>query len=72
MAIPVPSTRVAKFENGPRVFTNVTGRVSAVRWLDNGEELAFTHDAASGLLCFHATGYPYGDNFVVRVAVISG
>ncbi|SFS46000.1 alpha-L-fucosidase [Paenibacillus sp. BC26] len=56
---------------GPRVFTNVTGQVSAVRWLDNGEELAFTHDAVSGLLCFHATGYPYGDNVVVRVAVIS-
>ncbi|REE87417.1 alpha-L-fucosidase [Paenibacillus taihuensis] len=56
---------------GPRVFMDVTAPVSSVRWLDNNEELAFTHDADSGLLCFHATGYPYGDNFVVRVAVIS-
>jgi alpha-L-fucosidase len=53
---------------GPRAFTGVSGDVSSVRWLDNDEELSFTQDAESGLLCFDATGYPYGVNLVVRVA----
>ncbi|AZN43106.1 alpha-L-fucosidase [Paenibacillus albus] len=61
----------AALGSGPRVFTNVTDPVASVRWLDNDEELSFTHDAESGLLCFNATGYPYGDNLVVRVAVVS-
>ncbi|WP_409342779.1 alpha-L-fucosidase [Paenibacillus sp. MBLB4367] len=56
---------------GPKSFAGVHRNVRSVRWLDNGEELKFTHDSESGLLCFHATGYPYGDNLVVRVAVIS-
>jgi len=55
---------------GPRAFTGVTGAVSSVRWLDNDEELRFTHDGDSGLLCVDATGYPYGVNTVVRVARI--
>jgi alpha-L-fucosidase len=55
---------------GPKSFTGVKRPVRSVRWLDNGEELKFTHDPESGLLCFEATGYPYGDNLVVRVAVV--
>lgn len=56
---------------GPKAFTGVHQEISSVRWLDNNEELSFTHDPQSGLLCFQATGYPYGDNLVVRIAVIS-
>lgn len=55
---------------GPRAFAGVTGKVESVRWLDNGEELGFSHDADSGLLCANATGYPYGVNLVVRVAEV--
>jgi alpha-L-fucosidase len=56
---------------GPRAFSGVTGKVNTVRWLDNGEELDFSHDADNGLLCVNATGYPYGVNLVVRVAELS-
>lgn len=56
---------------GPKSFSGVKHPVKSVRWLDNEEELKFTHDPESGLLCFQATGYPYGDNLVVRVAVLS-
>ena len=37
---------------------------------DNDEELAYTHDGDSGLLCIDATGYPYGVDRVVRVAEV--
>lgn len=53
---------------GPKAFTGLYNKISSVRWLDNGEELSFTQDVDSGLFCFNATGYPYGDNLVVRVA----
>jgi len=53
---------------GPRSFRGLTRKVKRVRWLDNGEDLAFAHDPASGLLVFDATGYEYGSNLVVRVA----
>ncbi len=55
---------------GPRVFGNVRRKVSGVRWVDNNEELAFSHDSTSGLLAFKATGYPYGVNMVIRVAEV--
>ena len=53
---------------GPRAFRGLESAVSGVRWVDNQEELAFTH--ASGLLCIDATGYPYGVDRVVRVAEV--
>ena len=55
---------------GPRGFTSVGRDVTAVRWLDNDESLAYTHDTKSGLLCIDATGYPYGVDRVVRVAEV--
>jgi alpha-L-fucosidase len=55
---------------GPRGFRGVERAVSSVRWVDNGEDLAFTHDAGNGLLCVDATGYPYGVDRVVRVAEV--
>lgn len=56
---------------GPKSFSGVYQTVNSVRWLDNNEELKFTQDPESGLLCFNATGYPYGDNLVVRIAVLT-
>jgi len=55
---------------GPRGFTGVRRSVAAIHWLDNDEELAYTHDGDSGLLCIDATGYPYGVDRVVRVAEV--
>ncbi|WP_276354502.1 alpha-L-fucosidase [Cohnella caldifontis] len=53
---------------GPRTFAGVRKRVRSVRWLDNGEELAFVQDAGKDLFAFQATGYPYGVDYGVRVA----
>jgi alpha-L-fucosidase len=53
---------------GPRTFTGVSQPIRSVRWLDNGEELPFVQDAAADLFAFQATGYPYGVDYVVRVA----
>ncbi len=53
---------------GPRVFSNVKEAVDNIRWIDNGEDLAYTHNQDNGLFSFNATGYPYGSNLVVRLA----
>ncbi|RCX18799.1 alpha-L-fucosidase [Anaerobacterium chartisolvens] len=63
-----PNVTLGANKSGPRAFYGVHRKVSGVRWLDNNEELAFTQDTDSGLFCFDATGYPYGENLVVRVA----
>jgi alpha-L-fucosidase len=55
---------------GAMAIGGIDHPIRSVRWLDSGEDLAFTHDAASGLLAFAATGYPYGSHHVVRVAEI--
>ncbi len=53
---------------GPKNFDRVKGKVKSVRWTDNGEELSFTQDGEH--LIVNATGFPYGKNFVVRVAEV--
>lgn len=53
---------------GPKDFDRVKRRVKSVRWTDNGEELAFSQDGEH--LVMNATGFPYGKNFVVRVAEV--
>ncbi|MBW5448598.1 alpha-L-fucosidase [Cohnella sp. CFH 77786] len=53
---------------GPRTFTGVRRTIRSIRWMDNGEELSFVHDPAKDLFSFQATGYPYGEDYVVRVA----
>ena len=53
---------------GPKNFDRVKGRVKSVRWTDNGEELEFSQDGEH--LVMNATGFPYGKNFVVRVAEV--
>ncbi len=55
---------------GTREFCRVNRDVANIRWLDNGEELRYTHDKESGILRLEATGYPYGKNLVVRVAEV--
>ncbi|GBG08954.1 alpha-L-fucosidase [Paenibacillus agaridevorans] len=54
---------------GPRSFEGVGKAITGVRWLDNQEEVPFVHDRQSGLFCLQASGYPYGTDLVVRVAV---
>lgn len=53
---------------GPKHFDRVSGKVKRVIWTDNGEELSFTQDRDH--LVVDATGYPYGRNYVVRVAEV--
>jgi alpha-L-fucosidase len=54
---------------GPRSFTNVKTRFSSIKWVDNNESLDFTQNTDNGLMSVNFTGYPYGTNTVVRVAV---
>lgn len=54
---------------GPRSFTDAKVPFKSIKWVDNGEELNFTQNTENGLLCVDCTGYPYGTNMVVRVAV---
>ncbi|MDF2718737.1 MAG: alpha-L-fucosidase [Paenibacillus sp.] len=53
---------------GEKKFTGITRRIESIRWLDNGETLSFMQDPTSGTFRFEATNYPYGVNYVVRVA----
>lgn len=53
---------------GDKDFDRVKGKVKSVKWCDNGEKLKFTQDGEH--LSFYATGYPYGRNYVVRVAEV--
>ena len=55
---------------GPRSFKNAKRKVKNVKWTDSGDNLNFTQDTQTGLLCVHCTGYTYGQNLVVRVAEI--
>lgn len=54
----------------PRCFLNMHEKINGLRWMDNDEELTFTQDEKKGILCFDATGYPYGTDLVVRVAKV--
>lgn len=38
--------------------------------MDNGEELSFEQDCDAGILTVNASGFSYGDNYVVRVAEV--
>ena len=57
-------------KGGPlvRAFAGLHRGISRVRFLDTGEELAFTHSPTSGLCTIKVTDFPYGMNMVVRVA----
>ncbi len=53
---------------GPRAFTGLKDSIRSVKWLDNGESLPFVQNQEADLFSFYASGYPYGMDFVVRVA----
>ena len=53
-----------------RRFTGIHEKVSSVRWMDNGEELSFEQDCDGGILTVNASGFSYGENYVVRVAEV--
>ncbi|MDE3283611.1 alpha-L-fucosidase [Lacticaseibacillus casei] len=54
----------------PRSFVGVTRPIKAIHWLDNQEKLTFTQDLNKKVLTVDATGYPYGSDWVVRIAQI--
>jgi alpha-L-fucosidase len=62
---------VPGLEMGLRSFSGVHRKVSQIQWLDNRELLHFAHNQENGILCFNATGFPYGEQHVVRVAKLS-
>ena len=51
---------------GPRTFNGLNKKVSHVRWVDNGNELAFEQNGDK--ITVDCTGYNYGTDLVVRVA----
>ena len=51
-------------------FSGIFDEAESVRWLDNGQELPFVQDPEHGIFTFHAVGYDYGVNRVVRVAEV--
>ncbi|MEO0514873.1 MAG: alpha-L-fucosidase [Planctomycetota bacterium] len=57
---------------GPRSLLAYDRPVGRIAWLDADDPpLDFTQNLDAGLLTFHATGYPYGTDRVVRVARIA-
>ncbi len=57
------------FEDGNSVeFPNFNNEVGSIKWMDNGEKLAFKQQ--NGLLSVRPTGYIYGTSYCVRVAEV--
>lgn len=54
---------------GPKTFENIKGDVKSVKWTDNGEELKFSQNGDK--LTVTATDFPYGVQYVVRIAELS-
>jgi alpha-L-fucosidase len=59
---------IAGGERGPRAFTGLSKKIASAQWIDNGEDLTFKQDSATGAFSLNATGFPYGTNTVARVA----
>ena len=62
---------VARGGPGLRVIAGLNQRIRAARWLDNGEALALTHDRRQAITTLRCTGFPYGTQWVVRVAELT-
>lgn len=58
---------VSMSNDAARTFAGVKGKISNLRWMDNNKELRFVQMGDTFLM--HATGFAYGINYVVRVAV---
>ena len=52
----------------PRSFTGFKQRIKSISWMDNQEKLDFLQN--KDMLTINATGFPYGINYVVRVAKV--
>ena len=56
---------------GPRTISGQLGRIRSARWVDSGERLVVAQNPAAGIATLTCTGYPYGSNYVVRIAEIT-
>ncbi len=56
---------------GFRTLSGLDRRIAEVRWLDSGEKLQFVQHPDGGFATVRLTGFPYGTNWVVRVAEIT-
>ncbi len=61
-----PNVTLGKGGRGHTVIEGFAGELDSVRWMDNGEELAF--EACDGTVTVKCTDYKYGKNYCVRVA----
>jgi alpha-L-fucosidase len=55
---------------GPREFSNSFEEIKSIKWLDNNEEINFSQDIKSGILSMNCGGFPYGFDYVVRIAEV--
>ena len=53
---------------GIRIFRGITKKVECLSWVDTGKPIEFFQDEDKEMICFHAAGFDYGDNMVVRAA----
>lgn len=57
--------------NSPRSMFNISEPIKYARWMDNGERLDVLQDLENNFAAINCTGYPYGQNHVLRVAEIT-
>lgn len=50
----------------PRSFIGFNNEIKSIKWMDNKESLDFIQN--SNMITLDATGFPYGINYVVRIA----
>ena len=62
---------VASGGPGVRAISGLNQRIRVARWLDNGEALALTHDHKQAITTLRCTRFPYGTQWVVRVAELT-
>ena len=53
---------------GPQTFTGLPQVIDGIVWMDDGSKAKFTQDVDAHTVTVDCPKYPYGDNFVVRVA----
>ncbi len=53
-----------------RSFSNIDKTPKNIKWIDNNEQLEFTINAKDNFLTVKTTAFPYGTNYVVRIAEV--
>ena len=61
-----PNVTLGEGGRGHTVIRGFAGELDSVRWMDNGEALAF--ESCNGTVTVKCTDYKYGKNYCVRVA----